>query len=222
MRGGVLADTAPASRISHPHDFLTNERHFGMLHLDAIPPARRAKPPYRATRKPRSWIQAHHDLAQMLNPTNPSAHMEAFAKQAAAAAAPQPTKTYKGTVDSFYRAHPSYTSMPMETAYFLEKAGISPSDQRFFTAFHTFTRGFYVLDKRARADLKDVARAMIHRSDPEERPRLEELYAEAVAPFHHHHHASGASGSGATSGASDAKASTSDGGMGRTLLGGYT
>ena len=43
MRGGVLADTAPASRISHPHDFLTNERHFGMLHLDAIPPARRAK-----------------------------------------------------------------------------------------------------------------------------------------------------------------------------------
>ena len=68
MRGGVLADTAPAQQISQPHDFLTNERHFGMPHIESLPRARKAKRQYRATRKPRAAILAHHELSQMLNP----------------------------------------------------------------------------------------------------------------------------------------------------------
>ena len=115
---------------------------------------------------------------------NPTQHMEAFARQAAAAAAPQPTKTYQCVVTSFYADHPDASAVPMETAYFLEKAGISPSDPQYFSAFHTYTHGKFVLDKRARADLKDVVAAVAHRSDASERPRLETLYNEAAAPFH--------------------------------------
>ena len=102
MRGGVLADSAPAQQISYPLDFLTNERHFGMPHLESLPRARKAKRPFRATRKPRAAILAHHELSQMMSPMNPTVHMDAFAKQAAMAASPQPTKTYQGHVDSFF------------------------------------------------------------------------------------------------------------------------
>ena len=185
MRGGVLADSAPASRISHPHDFLSNERHLGMPHIETMPRARRAKRPYRATRKPRSWILAHHDLAQMLSPMNPTQHLEAFARQAAAAANPQPTQTYQGAVQAFYDSHPGYESVvPMETAYFFEKSGLDPNSDQFFNMFHTSNQYGTFLNKHARADLKDVVELVGSRTDRADRPRLQELYAQASAPFH--------------------------------------
>ena len=186
MRGGVLADTAPAQRISYPLDFLTNERHFGMPHLESMPRARKAKRPYRATRKPRAAILAHHELSQMMSPMNPTQHMDAFAKQAAMAASPQPTKTYQGHVDSFFNHYPQYNGiLPFETAYFLDRAQMQPGP--FFRLYDgNFFQHIAFINKNVRADLVDVFEDFVHSGQvsKEDIPKLQEIYNEAIAPFH--------------------------------------
>ena len=186
MRGGVLADSAPAQQISYPLDFLTNERHFGMPHLESLPRARKAKRPFRATRKPRAAILAHHELSQMMSPMNPTVHMDAFAKQAAMAASPQPTKTYQGHVDSFFDAYPQYDGiMPIETAYFLDRAQMQPGP--FFRLYGgNLFQQYAFINKNVRADLVDVFEEFVHSGQvsKEDIPKLQEIYNEAIAPFH--------------------------------------
>ncbi len=130
MRTGVLAD-ANAMQYQ-PLPFLANERHFGLPHIEKhTKRTRHRKTGYRPTPRPRAPYLAHYELAQLMNPLNPKQHIEAFGLQMQAAVAPKPSTTFRGVVEQFRAANPSFSMMRDETAYFMQALGYSPDDSRY-------------------------------------------------------------------------------------------
>ena len=130
MRTGVLSDANATS--FEPLPFVANERHFGLPHIEKTTKrTRHRKVGYRPTPRPRAPYLAHVELAQLMNPLNPKQHIDAFGRQMQAAVAPKPSTTFRGVVEQFRAAHPSYSMMREETAYFLEALGYEPNEPKY-------------------------------------------------------------------------------------------
>ena len=75
--------------------------------------------------------------------------------------------------------------MPFETAYFLDRAEMQPGP--FFRLYDgNFFQHIAFINKNVRADLVDVFEEFVHSAQvsKEDVPKLQEIYNEAIAPFH--------------------------------------
>ena len=125
MRSGVLSDSQAAKY--EPLPFIANERHFAVAHVHKTSRVtKHRKDDLRPTFRPRAAYLAHYEYSQLMNPLNPTQHMEAFATQMEAAIDPQPTQSYKSIVEEFRRTHPSHAQVRDESAYYMQTLGISP------------------------------------------------------------------------------------------------
>ena len=127
MRTGVLSDSQAAKY--EPLPFIANERHFAVAHVHKTTRVtKHRKDDAKPTIRPRAAYLAHYEYSQLMNPLNPTQHMEAFAAQMEAAIDPKPTQSYKQVVQDFRQQYSSFSAFSNESAYMLQRLGIS-SDQ---------------------------------------------------------------------------------------------